>query len=126
VQQQQQQPLQQNQVGLSHVIKQLAQQIATANQGTNATHVYQIFVQLAKQTAQTASQEQAIQEIRQISSQITKYPFGTVSQSLAHFAQVASGNSNVVQIVQETVQEKASSGGGSKNITQTLSNTAVQ
>ena len=38
--QQQQQPQQQNQVGLSHVIKQLAQQIATANQGTNATHVY--------------------------------------------------------------------------------------
>lgn len=62
--QQQQQPQQQNQVGLSHVIKQLAQQIATANQGTNATHVYQILVQLAKQTAQTASQEQAIQEIR--------------------------------------------------------------
>jgi pantothenate synthetase len=31
----------------------------------------------------------------------------------------------VVQIVQQTVQEKAS-GGGSKNITQTLSNTAVQ
>lgn len=61
---QQQQPQQQNQVGLSHVIKQLAQQIATANQGNNATHVYQILVQLAKQTAQTASQEQAIQEIR--------------------------------------------------------------
>ena len=127
MQQQQQQPLQQNQVGLSHVIKQLAQQIATANQGTNATHVYQIFVQLAKQTAQTASQEQAIQEIRQISSQITKYPFGTVSQSLAHFAQqVASGNSNVVQIVQQTIQEKASGGSSTKNITQTLSNTAVQ
>jgi hypothetical protein len=47
-QQQQQQPQQQNQVGLSHVIKQLAQQIATANQGTNATHVYQTLVQLAK------------------------------------------------------------------------------
>jgi uncharacterized protein YyaL (SSP411 family) len=126
-QQQQQQPQQQNQVGLSQVIKQIAQQVSNANPGTNATHVYQILVQLAKQTAQTASQEQAIQEIRQISSQITKYPFGTVSQSLAHFAQqVASGNSNVVQIVQETVQEKASSWGGSKIITQTLSNTAVQ
>ena len=124
--QQQQQPQQQKQVGLSQVIKQIAQQVSNANPGTNATHVYQILVQLAKQTAQTASQEQAIQEIRQISSHIAKYPFGPLSQVLSHFAQqVASGNSNVVQIVQQTVQEKASSG-GSKNIIQTLSNTAVQ
>jgi hypothetical protein len=59
---------QQNKVGLSQVIKQIAQQVATANPGTNATQVYQILVQLARQTAQTSSQEQAIQEIRQISS----------------------------------------------------------
>ena len=50
-QQQQQQPEQQNQIGLSQVIKQIAQQVANANPGTNATHVYQILVQLAKQTA---------------------------------------------------------------------------
>src|SRR5215210_6733917 len=125
LQQQQQQP-QQNSVGVSQVIKQIAQQVSNANPGTNATHVQQILVQLAKQRAQTASQEQAIQEIRQISSQVNAYPFGPLSQVLSHFAQqVASGNSNVVQIVQQTVQEKASSG-GSKNITQTLSNTAVQ
>src|SRR5215204_632798 len=124
--QQLQQPQQQKQVGLSQVIKQIAQQVSNANPGTNATHVYQILVQLAKQTAQTASKEQAIQEIQQISSQIAKYPFGPLSQVLSHFAQqVASGNSNVVQIVQQTIQEKVSSG-GSKNITQTLSNTAVQ
>jgi len=124
--QSQQVPQQQKQVGLSQVIKQIAQQVANANPGTNATHVYQILVQLAKQTAHTASQDQAIQEIRQISSQIIKYPFGTVSQSLSHFAQqVASGNSNVVQVVQQTVQEKVNSG-GSQNTTQTLSNSAVQ
>src|SRR5215204_4807571 len=81
-----QQPQQQKQVGLSQVIKQIAQQVSNANPGTNATDVYQILVQLAKQTAQTASKEQAIQEIQQISSQITKFPYGTVSQSLAHFA----------------------------------------
>jgi|SRR5215203_428714 len=99
--QQQQQPSQQKQVGLSQVIKQISQQVASANPGTNATHVQQVLIQLAKQTAQTASRQQAIQEIQQLSSQIAKYPFGTVSQSLAHFAQqVASGNSNVVQIVQ--------------------------
>src|SRR5829696_5588115 len=89
---QQQQPRQQKQVGLSQVIKQIAQQVANANPGTNATHVQQILVQLAKQTAQTASKEQAIQEIQQISSQIAKYPFGPLSQVLSHFAQqVASG-----------------------------------
>src|SRR5215213_9242060 len=59
-QQQQQQPQQQNQVGLSQVIKQIAQQVVTANPGTNAAQVEQILVQLAKQTAQTASKEQAI------------------------------------------------------------------
>jgi hypothetical protein len=124
--QQQRQPQQQNQVGLSQVIKQIAQQVATANQGTSAAHVQQILVQLAKQTAQTASQEQAIEEIREISSHIAKYPFGPLSQVLSHFAQqVASGNSNAVQIAQQTVQEKASSG-GSQNITQSLSNVAVQ
>jgi hypothetical protein len=85
-QSQQQVPLQQNSVGLSQVIKQIAQQVVTANPGTSATYVQQILVQLAKQTAQTASKDQAIQEIRQIASQVTTYPFGTVSQSLAQFA----------------------------------------
>jgi hypothetical protein len=122
---QQQQPQQQKQVGLSQVIKQIAQQVANANPGTNATHVQQILVQLAKQTAQTSSQVEAIKEIRQISSQVTAYPFGTLSQVLSYFSQqVASGNSNIVQIVQQTIQEKASS--ISKNITQSLSNVAVQ
>src|SRR5215204_5662646 len=59
-QQQQQQPQQQKQVGLSQVIKKIAQQVVTANPGTNAAQVEQILVQLAKQTAQTASKEQAI------------------------------------------------------------------
>src|SRR5829696_4759167 len=60
-QQQQQQPQQQKQVGLSQVIKQIAQQVVTANPGTNATQVEQVLLQLAKQTAQTATKEQAIE-----------------------------------------------------------------
>ena len=123
--QSQQAPQQQKQVGLSQVIKQIAQQVSNANPGTNATHVQQLLVQLAKQTAQTSSQGEAIKEIRQISSQVATYPFGTLSQVLSYFAQqVASGNSNVVQIVQQTIQDKASS--ISNNITQSLSNVAVQ
>src|SRR3954453_7022777 len=75
-------------VGLSQVIKQIAQQVANANHGTNATHVYQVLVQLAKQTeAQTYNKEQAIEEIRQISSQVARYASSTISQSLVHFTQ---------------------------------------
>jgi hypothetical protein len=38
-------------VALSQVIKQIAQQVATANAGTNAIHIYQILVQSAQPTA---------------------------------------------------------------------------
>src|ERR671921_175521 len=123
---QQPQPQQKNRIGISQVIRQISQQVATANPGTNATNVYQVLVQLAKQTAQTSSQAEAIKETRQISSQVATYPFGTLSLVLSHFAkQVASGNSNVVQVVQQAIQEKASSG-SSNNITQSLSNAAIQ
>jgi hypothetical protein len=129
----QQQPQQQNQVGLSQVIKQIAEQVSNANPGTNATQVQQILVQLAKQTAQTASREQAIEEIQQISSQIAKFPYGTVSQSLAHFAgqlvsasssgRADTGTTNVMQIAQQIAQEKARSGG---NVSQSVVNKAIQ
>jgi hypothetical protein len=90
---QQQALQQQNQVGISQVIKQIAQQVANANPGTNATQVYEILVQLAKQTAQTAGNEQAIENIRQIYSQVIISPSGILSQSLARFAQqIASGS----------------------------------
>src|SRR5919112_1258408 len=122
---QQPQPQQKNRIGISQVIRQISQQVATANPGTNATNVYQVLVQLAKQTAQTSSQAEAIKETRQISSQVATYPFGTLSLVLSHFAkQIASGNSNVVQVVQQTIQEKVSS--SNNNITQSLSNTAIQ
>src|SRR5215212_11441869 len=124
VQQQQQQPQQQKQVGLSQIIKQIAQGVVTANPGTNAAQVEQILVQIAKQTAQTASKEQAIQEIRQISSQVTTYPFGTVSQSLAQFAkQLASGSTSVMQIAQQIIQEKSSTG---KDVSGSVVTKAVQ
>jgi hypothetical protein len=128
-----QQPQQSNRVGLSQVIKQVAQQVATANPSNNATNVYQILVQLAKQTAQTTSKEKAIEDIRQISSQVTKYPYGIVSQSLALFAQqvvsaAGGGRStntpSAVQIAQQITQDKSSSTG--QNVTQSLVNKAVQ
>jgi hypothetical protein len=101
--QQQPQPKQQNHVGLSQVIKEIAQQVANANPGTNATQVYEILVQLAKQTAQTAGNEQAIENIRQIYSQVIISPSGILSQSLAGFAQQiasGSGSTNGIEIIQ--------------------------
>jgi hypothetical protein len=98
--------------------------VVTANPGTSATHVQQILVQLAKQIAQTASKEQAIQEIRQISSQVTTYPFGTLSLSLAQFAkQVASGSISVIQVAQQIIQEKSSTG---KDVSGSVVTKAVQ
>ena len=131
-QQQQQLPQQQNQILPIQVIKQIAKQVATASPGTDATNVYEILLQLAKITTQTASQEKAIEDIRQISSQVTKYPFGTVSQSLAHFAQQLSASSdggngrsstNATQVAQQITQEKSNTG---QNISESIVTKAIQ
>ena len=126
---QQQVPPQQGQIRPIQVIKQIAQQVATANPSTNATHVYQILLQLAKLTTQTSNQGKTIEDIRQISSEVTKYPFGTVSQSLAQLAQQLSassgGNSstNAIQVAQQITQEKSSTG---QNISESIITKAVQ
>ena len=59
--------------------------------------------------------------MRQISLQVTTYPFGSVSQSLANVAQLASSG-NVAAIEKEIIQEKSSG----KSISQSLVNIALQ
>ncbi|MCC2648459.1 MAG: hypothetical protein K0R16_1262, partial [Nitrososphaeraceae archaeon] len=103
-------------------INQIAQRVASTNPDTNPVQVQQILVQLVKQSAQTASKEKAIEEIRQIYSQVTIYPFGTVSQSLSNFAQQLASGDNVAYIIEQIIQEKARG----KNISQSLVNIAVQ
>jgi poly-D-alanine transfer protein DltD len=105
-QKQQQQLQQQNQIALSQVIKQIAQQVANANPGTNATQVYEILVQLAKQTA---GNEQATENIRQIYSQVIISPSGILSQSLARFAQQiasGSGSTNGIELYNKSYKNK--------------------
>jgi hypothetical protein len=104
---QQQQPQQQNQVGLSQVIKQIAQQVVTANPGTTANHVQQVLVQLAKQIAQTSDQSTGIQVIKQIESQVSSFPKGRVSQAIIQIAkQQAAGNTILVtQVMQQAAQQ---------------------
>ena len=105
--QQQQQPSQQKQVGLSQVIKQIAQQVANANPGTTVNHVQQILVQLAKQIAQTSDQSTGIQVIKQIESQVSSFPKGRVSQAVIQIAkQQAVGNTTLVtQVMQQAAQQ---------------------
>src|SRR5215213_7626512 len=110
-----------NQIAIK-TINQIAQRVASTNPDTNPVQVQQILVQLAKQTAQTASKEKAIEELRQIYSQVTIYPFGTVSQSLSNFAQHLASGDNVAYIIEQIIQEKARG----KNISQSLVNIAVQ
>jgi hypothetical protein len=123
-QQQQPQSQQPNQIGVSQIIKQIANKVAAANPGTNAASVEQVLTELVKQNAQATSEANAIEEVRQISSQVTTYPFGTVSQSLATFANQSSADSTtLVPTIQKTIQEKKSSG---KDISQSVVDTAVQ
>src|ERR671918_455986 len=98
-------------------IKQITERISSTNPDTNPVQVQQILVQLA----QTSNEEQAFEEMHQISSQVTTYPFGSVSQSLANIAQLASSG-NVAYIMKEIIQEKSSG----KSISQSLVNIALQ
>jgi hypothetical protein len=86
-QQEQQQKVQHQKVSISKIINQIGQRVADANPDTNSTLVQQVIVQLAKHTAQTSSKAQANKEIREIASQVDKYPNGIISRLLSHFAQ---------------------------------------
>jgi hypothetical protein len=57
-QQTQQQP---NQIGVSQIIKQIAEKVAAANPGTNAASVEQVLTELVKQNAQATSEANAIE-----------------------------------------------------------------
>ena len=63
------------------------EKVATANPGPNATFVEQILTELTRQSAQVSNQGNVLDEIY---SQVSAYPYGIVSQSLARFARVLS------------------------------------
>jgi hypothetical protein len=105
-QQQQQQQPQQNQVSLSQVIKQIAEQVATSKPGADPTHIQKVLIQLAKETkAQTADTSKAIQTITQIQSQITSLPRGQVTQALLYIAKQETGGSVAsTQLIKQVAQ----------------------
>lgn len=120
VQQTQAQP---NNSSISEIVKQIADKVATANPGTNATFVEQILTELARQSALASTPDKQIEEIQQISSQVSTYPYGVVSQSLAGFAnQLAADSTILLPTVEKIIQEKARG----KSIPQSIVNIAIQ
>jgi hypothetical protein len=77
----------------SQVVKQIAEKVATANPGTNATFVEQILTELTRQSAQVSNQGNVLEEIY---SQVSTYPYGIVSQSLSRFARVLSTDNSIL------------------------------
>jgi CII-binding regulator of phage lambda lysogenization HflD len=78
---------QQQKIGIRKIINDIAQQVASAHPDTNSTHVKQVIEQLSKHSSESSSKAEVNKEIRQIASQVARYPNGIVSQLLSHFAQ---------------------------------------
>jgi CII-binding regulator of phage lambda lysogenization HflD len=78
---------QQQKTGIRKIINDIAQQVASAHPDTNSTHVKQVIEQLSKHSSESSSKAEVNKEIRQIASQVARYPNGIVSQLLSHFAQ---------------------------------------
>ena len=101
---------------LSQLLTQISEKVATANHGTNAVFIEQILRELARHVTSVSSLEE-------IYSQISTYPYGIVSQSLARFASLlANDSSMLLPIVQKIIQEEASG----RNTSQSIVNIAVQ
>jgi hypothetical protein len=104
----------------SQIVKEIAEKVATANPGTNAALVEQILTELTRQSVQVSNQGNVLEEIY---SQVSTYPYGIVSQSLARFARVLStDNSILLPTVQKIIQEITTG----KSIPQSIVNIAVQ
>ena len=78
---------QQQKIGIRKLINDIAQQVASADPDTNSTHVKQVIEQLSKHSSESSSKAEVNKEIRQIASQVARYPNGIVSQLLSHLAQ---------------------------------------
>jgi CII-binding regulator of phage lambda lysogenization HflD len=111
---------QQQKIGIRKIINDIAQQVASADPDTNSTHVKQIIEQLSKHSAQNSSKAEVNREIRQIASQVARYPNGIVSQLLSHFAQELTlvegevGYDDAL-VAENTIRTNKTGGSGGKN-----------
>jgi CII-binding regulator of phage lambda lysogenization HflD len=111
---------QQQKIGIRKIINDIAQQVASADPDTNSTHVKQVIEQLSKHSAQNSSKAEVNREIRQIASQVARYPNGIVSQLLSHFAQELTlvegevGYDDAL-VAENTIRTNKTAGSGGKN-----------
>jgi CII-binding regulator of phage lambda lysogenization HflD len=111
---------QQQKIGIRKIINDIAQQVASADPDTNSTHVKQIIEQLSKHSTQNSSKAEVNREIRQIASQVARYPNGIVSQLLSHFAQELTFVEGEVGyddalVAENTIRTNKTAGSGGKN-----------
>jgi hypothetical protein len=119
----QQPKVQPNTTDVSQMIKQIADKVEAANQGANATFVEQILTELSRQTATVSAPDLITRETHDIFSEVSIYPYGTVSQSLAGLANQLSADSTILlPTVQKIIQGKI----GGQSILQSIVNIAVQ
>lgn len=115
-----QQQRQQQKIDIRKIINDIAQQVASADPDTNSTHVKQVIEQLSKHSAQNSSKAEVNREIRQIASQVARYPNGIVSQLLSHFAQELTFVEGEVGyddalVAENTIRTNKTAGSGGKN-----------
>jgi CII-binding regulator of phage lambda lysogenization HflD len=111
---------QQQKIGIRKIINDIAQQVASTDPDTNSTHVKQVIEQLSKYSAQNSSKAEVNREIRQIASQVARYPNGIVSQLLSHFAQELTFVEGEVGyddalVAENTIRTNKTAGSGGKN-----------
>ena len=107
----------------NQIVKQIAKKVASANTGVNAINVEQMLIQLGNQAVESSSREQALKEMTEIHSQVSTYPYGVVSQSLAGLAKLLATNSNVLLPVIQSISQEKSDG---KSISESIVDIAIQ
>ena len=107
----------------NQIVKQIAKKVASANTDVNAITVEQMLIQLGNQAVGSSSREQALKEMTEIHSQVSTYPYGVVSQSLAGLAKLLATNSNILLPVIQSISQEKSEG---KSISQSIVDIAIQ
>jgi CII-binding regulator of phage lambda lysogenization HflD len=111
---------QQQKIGIGKIINDIGQQVASADPDTNSTHVKEGIEQLSKHSSKSSSKAEVNKEIRQIASQVARYPNGIVSQLLSHFAQELTFVEGEVGyddalVAENTIRTNKTGGSGGKN-----------
>ena len=107
----------------NQLVKQIAEKVASANTDVSTINVEQILIQIGNQAVESSSQQQALREMTEIHSQVSTYPYGVVSQSLAGLAKLLTTDSNILLPVIQGILHEKSNG---KSISQSIVDISTQ